>query len=238
MIKTRGLVLMKFFNLAAAWLLMCVAGGCHKDNSMVVRNKAIADAQLAIKKNDFRFATLLGISVSVPGVPDGEVSEFVVSHGTLPPIGVGDFLQNANEVRKQREDAIYAESYNVFLVKYLLANPDRKTKIFIQKVRLELNHFNNANPALDAERSFHTTPVFLDVAGARELGYPIDDSRTAWVNHKWQAMNNIVLKSSERALYDRVLKHYIVAYNETLYGLLKIKWKKQGIKNGMTKSYD
>jgi hypothetical protein len=173
------------------------------------------------------------MSVSVPGIPDGEVNPLVVSHGVMSPLGVGDVIQNPIEGRKQHRDRIYAESYNTHLLKYLLAHPDPKTALYLRKVRAELLSLKSANPQDDATRDFQKRPMFISVAGVRDAGYPIDDSRTSWIHLRWLASSEITLSGTERVLFKRVVKNYVVPYNKAMYWMLKQKWDEQGIKNRM-----
>jgi hypothetical protein len=197
------------------------------------QSRAIADAKVAIQKGDTRFVTVHGFTVSVPGIPDGTVNGLVQVHGQKPPIGVGDFIRNPIESYQQNTASEYAQFYNVFLFKSLLDDADQKTKSYLHRVRQELQHFAKANAQLDALKAFKSSPIFLAVAGLRENGYPIEDSRTSHIQTKLLLMNALVLRGSERKLFDKVVKNYVLPYNRHLYKLLNRQWEQQGIKGFM-----
>lgn len=197
------------------------------------QKQAIAEVKQAIGKADTRFVSVLGYSVDIPGVPDGQINGLVVVHGQKEPIGVGDYIRSWSEARRQNAAVAYGHAYNTYLLRHLLDHPDPKTRSYLHQVGQELKKFHNANPQADASRAFKLKPVFLDVAGSRELGYSIDDSRTAWVEHKWLVMNASVLRGAERRKFDEVVRSYVIPYNQALYKLLKRKWERQGVENGV-----
>jgi hypothetical protein len=217
--------------LLALFICLAITGIFYSLRRLVPsEGRSIAEAKLAINKGDTRFVTVHGYAVSVPGIPDGTANGLVLLHGQKPPIGVGDFILNPIQDYQQDAASKYAQFYNVFLFKYLLDNPDQKTKSYLKRVRQELRHFEKGNAQSDAVRAFKSSPEFLLVAGEKD-GYPLDDNRPAWIPSRLLLMNSLVVRGGDRKLFDKVMKTYLIPYNRNLYTLLKRKWEKQGVKN-------
>ena len=112
------------------FLLFCLvvpALTCFAQNNIeklrwVEKADAVADANTAIEKKDFRFLGIAGYTITFPGIPQEKQQELTNKYGSIIIEGTGDVVEGEEHIRLISLAKAYAETYNAFIINNLTSD--------------------------------------------------------------------------------------------------------------------
>jgi hypothetical protein len=112
-------------SLMASFALVSVisALGCdfHESEEIKVlrwveKADPIADVKAAISKGDHRLLAVRGLTISLPGLDDGDLSRYEATYGVKQIEGTTDALVNQKHGQLVQRASDYAKAYNLFMI--------------------------------------------------------------------------------------------------------------------------
>ncbi|WP_394794793.1 hypothetical protein [Armatimonas sp.] len=186
--------------------------------------KPATELKKAIAHHDTRFLAVRGFGTSVSGIWGG------VSHPLVPLAGVnllpgpGDVITSTRQLKEQKAQGIYAESYNALLLQHLIKTGHPLVLRARREADDAMGRLERANPTEDARKlleRWKRFPSFCEVLGQTNRTPGVSEAEALTMGnargYSPLPLSRDFLTPNQNQRLNRLIKTYIIPYNRYIF---------------------